>query len=83
MEREIRNMIYNRYKGYVISYICDRGTTKQRAIKNMKTGFKKGELTNQDVENMLTEVYHHNICSFNDRLERFEDIKNEIMEVVK
>ena len=44
MDEYIKNMIYNRYKGYVISYICNKGTTKQRAIKNIKTGLKKGEL---------------------------------------
>ncbi len=81
MDEYIRNMVYNRYKGYVISYICNKGTTKQRAVKNIKTGLKKGELSNQDVKNILTEVYNESAYFSHDRIEKFEDIQNEIKDV--
>lgn len=88
MDVEIKNMIYNKHRGFVSSYVCDKGTTLGRAFKNIKTGLRKGELSNQDVENILSEVYEHNVkvfesskaypTLFQERNNRFEIVKKEL-----
>ncbi len=84
--------IKKRINGYVESYICDKGATLQRAIKNIKTGLKKTELNNQDIENILAKVYNENVLPFEnsialpglfrDRKQRFEQIKNEMLKLL-
>lgn len=53
----------NRYRGFVESYVCDKGTTLEMVVSNFKTGLVKKELLNQDIENILVEVYEHNVKS--------------------
>ena len=82
---EMENMIYNRYRGYVESFVCNKGTTASRAVNNIKTGLKKGEIGTGDVSKILDWVFEHNIkisSLYDERKERFDVIKNEINNTV-
>ena len=58
-------------------------------VSNFKTGLIKKELLNQDIENILVEVYEHNVKSvdgstvypdfFRERKQRYEIIKEKLL----
>ncbi len=83
---------YKECRGLVESYVCNRGTTIQRAIKNINTRLKKAKLTDQDIEKILAEVNKNNVSDFEnstafpnlfqERKQRFELIEKELQQLL-
>ncbi|MBN1861906.1 MAG: hypothetical protein JW840_10675 [Candidatus Thermoplasmatota archaeon] len=92
MESETKQEIYSKHRGFVESYVCNIGTTRQHAVKNIKTALKKEILNAQDVNAILVEVKKENIMDFekstaysnliSERKQRYELIKKELQQLL-
>ena len=74
-----RNMIYKTNRGIGEAVVCGN-YTEDSFIKRIKTIIKKGELSKEDVKNMLNEIYQRVVLHSNGRVrnDAFESLKNKI-----
>ena len=83
----MENIDYNRNKGLLWSVVMGK-SPMTKIVKTIKTEIKKGKITVDEVDSMLNEIFDETVKAFEgskayptlfqERNNRFEDLKNEL-----